>query len=70
MAMFGTNPAISPEDIRVFMVILILNSYNKVIDLKLYWSNSEDTEDKMIKQAMSRDRFLMIKYCFHIGHCT
>ncbi len=24
----------------------------------------------MIKQAMSRDRFLMIKRCFHMGHCT
>jgi hypothetical protein len=70
MATFGTNPAISPEDIRVFMAILILSGYNKVIDFKLYWSNSEDTENKMIKQAMSRDRFLMIKRCFHMGHCT
>ncbi len=36
MATFGTNPAISPEDIRVFMAILILSGYNKVIDFKLY----------------------------------
>ncbi len=70
MATFRTNLAISTEDIRVFMAILILSGYNKVIDFKLCWSNSEDTENKMIKQAMSRDRFLMIKRCFHMGHCT
>jgi Transposase IS4 len=33
----------------------------------MYWSNSEDTENKMAKGAMSRDRFKTIKKCIHFG---
>jgi hypothetical protein len=55
---FGSQASITSEDIRVFLAILLLTGYNKVTDYKLYWSNSEDTENKMIKNAMSRNRFL------------
>lgn len=64
---FGSQAFITSEDIKVFLAILLLTGYNKVTDYKLYWSNSEDTENKMIKNAMSRNRFLQIKRCFHLG---
>ncbi len=64
IAKFGTSAAILADEIRVFVAILILSGYNIVPDYKLYWSNSEDMENKLIKQAMSRDRFHMIKDCF------
>ena len=66
MRQFGTPVTISAADIRVFIGILILSGYNKVIDYKLYWSNSLDTENKLVKGAMSRNRFLLIKRCFHL----
>jgi hypothetical protein len=37
----------------MFLAILLLSGYNKVTDFKLYWSNSENTEIKLIKNAMS-----------------
>jgi len=58
---------ITAEEIKTFMAILLLSGYNKVMDLKLYWSNSEDTENKLIKNAMSRNMFLLVKHCFHLG---
>jgi len=67
MAKFGMLVTISAEDIRVFLAILILSGYNKVTDFTLFWSNSDDTGNKLIKGAMSRDRFHLIKRCFHMG---
>jgi len=70
MTKFGTQASITAEDIKVFLAILLLSSYNKVTDYKLYWANSEDTENRMIKTAMARDRLLIIKRCFHLGEDT
>jgi hypothetical protein len=70
MTQFGMPVNISADEIRVFVAILILTGYNKVTDYKLYWSNSEDTENKLIKSAMSRNRFLLIKRCFHMGNSS
>ncbi len=64
---FGSQAFITSEDIKVFLAILLLTGYNKVTDCKLYWSNSEDTENKMIKNAMSRNRFLQIKRGHGVG---
>jgi hypothetical protein len=51
MTQFGMLVNISSDDIKVFLAILILTGYNKVTDYKLYWSNSEDTENKLIKSV-------------------
>ncbi len=66
MRQFGTPVTISAADIRVFSAILILSGYNKVTDYKLYWSNSLNMENRLVKGAMSRNRFLLIKLCFHL----
>jgi len=51
----------------MFLAILLLSGFNKVTDFKLYWSNSENTENKLIKNAMSGSRFLLVKHCFYLG---
>jgi hypothetical protein len=67
MAKFGTNYNITSEEINIFFSILLLSGYNPVTDYDLYWSTSEDTENKMVKAAMSRDRFRVVKKCIHFG---
>ena len=68
-AMFldGLETAYTAADIRVFFAILILSGYNKVTDYKLYWSNSDDTENRLIKAAISMDTFITLKRHFHMG---
>jgi Transposase IS4 len=63
----GGEHKISSDNIRVFFGILILSGYNKVTNFRLYWSNSEDTENKMVKAAMSKNTFLDVKRFFHMG---
>ena len=63
---FGLQPNITPEEVRTFFGILLLSGVSQVTDYRMYWSNSELTENKMIKNAMSRDRFLLVKRCFHL----
>ncbi len=48
MATFGNVMNITAEEIKTFMAILLLSGYNKVMDLKLYWSNSEDTDVRIL----------------------
>ncbi len=67
MSKFGLTANITSEDIQAFLCILLLSGYNHVTDYKMYWSNSLDTENLMVKKAISRDRFLLIKRCFHLG---
>ena len=57
----------SAQDIRIFFAILILRGYSKVTDYKLYWSNSGDTENRMVKDAISKNRFVLVKRFFHMG---
>jgi hypothetical protein len=67
MAKFGTSYNITSEEINVFFAILLLSGYNPVTDYDLYWSNSEDCANRMVKAAMARDRFRIIKKCIHFG---
>jgi hypothetical protein len=46
---------------------LLLSGYNPISDYDLYWSNGDDCENKMVKEAMSRDRFRMIKTAIYFG---
>ncbi len=65
MAKFGTSYNIMSEEINIFFAILLLSGYNPVADYDLYWSNSEDCANRMVKAAMARDRFRIIKKCIH-----
>jgi hypothetical protein len=67
MEQFGTSYSITSEEINIFFAILLLNGYHPITDYDLYWSNSEDCENKMVKAAMSRNRFRVLKKCIHFG---
>jgi hypothetical protein len=67
MSKFGLSSSISGEEINIFIGILLLSGYNLVTDYEMYWSISEDCENRLVKSAMSRDRFRTIKRCFHLG---
>lgn len=64
---YHLEPAITPNEIKIFFAILLLSGYNHVTDYLLYWSNSEDTANPMVKNAISRNRFKTVKRCFHLG---
>ncbi len=41
--------------------------YNPISDYDLFWSNGDNCENKMVMEAMSRNRFRMIKRAIHLG---
>jgi hypothetical protein len=67
MSKFGACYNITSEEVNTFFAILLLSGYNPVTDYELYWSNSDDCGNKLVKTAMSRDRFRVIKKSFHLG---
>jgi Transposase IS4 len=64
---FGKNYDIKSEEIEVFFAILLLSGFCSVTNLHLYWSNADDTENKLVKDAVARDRFKLIKKSLHFG---
>lgn len=67
MAKDGSQPNISGDEISVFFGVLLLSGYSNTTNYKDYWSNAEDTQNILVKQAISRDRFLILKKYFHLG---
>ena len=68
MEKHGIQANITKEEMLVFIGILILSGYNTVKEFSMYWSNSEDVTNLMVKKAMPRDRFKTIKRCLHFGN--
>ncbi len=64
---FDLIPNITAAEIKIFIAILLLSGYSSVADYRLFWSNSEDTGNSLVKGAISRNRFLLVKRCFHLG---
>jgi hypothetical protein len=46
---------------------LLLSGYNPISDYDFYWSNGDDCENKMVKEAMPRDRIRMINTAIYFG---
>jgi Transposase IS4 len=69
VAKFGDNSNITGSEINTFFAIL-LSGYNSLTYYELYWSISEDTENRMVKKAMTRNRFRTIKWSFHLARRT
>ena len=63
----GSPPNITENDIKIFFGILLLSGYNSPTNYTLMWSNSPNTENQLVKNAMSRDCFKLVKKCFHLG---
>ncbi len=45
----------------------LLSRCNPISDYDLHWSNGDNCETKMVKGAMHRNRFRMIKRAIHFG---
>lgn len=56
---------LSAIEVKQFIGILLLSGYNSRPSERHYWSNSEDLGVDIVKQCMTRDRFLKIKQYLH-----
>ena len=55
----------SANEIRVFVGILNFLGYIRLYSQRAYWSVDEDLGSDLVKQAMSRNRFMKIKENIH-----
>ena len=58
---------INAENMKVFLAILILSGYNKVPKRRLYWSESPNTQNKLVIDSMRHDTFEQIMRCLHFN---
>lgn len=65
-----TNSCITKEEMRCFLAILILSGYNGVPGKKYFWNTQGDLGNKLVADAMRRDRFLTIWRHFHLADNT
>lgn len=57
----------TPEEMRVFLAILLISGYSRVPRRRLYWSNDEDVQNDAIQSAMTRDRFDEFMRYIHVS---
>lgn len=59
---------ITTDEMYCFIGILILSGYCSVSRKNMYWQNSDDTNNKLICAAMSRDRFQFVLSNIHCNN--
>ncbi|XP_039297544.1 piggyBac transposable element-derived protein 3-like [Nilaparvata lugens] len=64
------DPRISREEMRVFLGILLLSSYVRVSDKRMYWEDQSDTHNIIVANSMRRNRFLEISRNLHCADNT
>ena len=52
---------INSDDIKLFIGVLLISGYHKLPAETQYWSNDEDLDLQIVKNAMSRSRFQKLK---------
>ena len=55
------------DEIGKFLGILIHSGYKSYPEERIYWSNSEGLGCELVKNSMSRNRFLLIKKYIHFA---
>ena len=55
------------QDLERFLGIMLLSGYHTLPSEYDYWSNQPDLGVDIVRQAMSRDRFLAIKRYLHFA---
>ena len=58
----------SIEDLKVFIGILIASGNDPKTTERLYWDSEKDMINFLVKEATSRNRFLLIKSFLHINN--
>ena len=59
------NLNVTKKEIKVFLGILIVSGCNPLGSKRDYWSTGDDLRNKIIYEAMRRDRFEVIMKCLH-----
>ena len=59
------NLNLSIEELKSFIGILLVSGYSPQSNKYDYWSNSKDTRNQAIYEAMRRERFEQIMRCLH-----
>ena len=52
---------VTVEEVKTFIGILMFSSYHKLSSTKNYWSNDDDLGIPLVKTAMARNRFQILK---------
>lgn len=58
---------INEADFKRFIGICILSGYHTLPQMDMYWSKDEDKEVRLVREAMSRNRFRSIKQNIHLA---
>lgn len=53
-------------EMKTFIGVLYITGYHTLPNIKSYWSNRESLGCPLIKECISRDRFMKIKQYFHV----
>ena len=64
------NLQVTDKEMRCYLGILMLSGYVTVPRKRMYWENSSDTKNKLVVQAMRRDRFFDIMSNLHFADNT
>lgn len=56
---------VKKSEMWCFLVVLILSGYNQLPRKHMYWENSSDTKNDLVRNAISRDRFRFIMQNIH-----
>ncbi|XP_036344060.1 piggyBac transposable element-derived protein 4-like [Rhagoletis pomonella] len=58
-----------PNEILVFLGVSLIMHYNKLPSLKDYWSKNPSMGNSVIKNCISRDRFLLLSSKLYFNDC-
>lgn len=64
----NSNFLLHERDLKRFLGILVLSGYHTVPSVRDYWSNNPTLGVDIVKQCMSRNRFLDIKRYIHFSN--
>ncbi|KAB0805128.1 hypothetical protein PPYR_02098 [Photinus pyralis] len=62
-----TKFTLSSEDIKAFLGVLLFSGYHKLPSERHYWSEQEDLGVNIVKNCMSRNKYLKIKSYIHFN---
>lgn len=58
---------VTRDELYCFIGVMLLSGYSTVSRRKMYWQNSDDTHNKLVSAAISRDRFQFIMNNIHFN---
>lgn len=60
------SPDITSDEIKCFLGVLLISGYTAHPYYYMYWENRNDTNNKAISNAISRDRYSYILKVLHV----